>query len=309
MSVEMRAVFAKKLEEIMHKNEKVVLLDADLAKASGTIGLRKIFPDRALEVGIAEQNMVSMASGMSSYGLIPFVTTFAPFASRRVADQVALSCCYAGQNVKIVGTDPGISAEVNGGTHMSFEDVAIMRSIPEMVVFEPVDAEQLSQAMEQIVDYKGTMYIRMWRKVVADVFDSSYKFDLFKADTVKSGKDLTIFATGMMVSEAIEAEKELKEMGIDVEIINVHTIKPLDCETILNSAKKTGKVLVCENHSCIGGLYSAISELLLKEYPVKADYVAVEDRFGEVGNLQYLKGAVGLNKDKIIEKTLKLLGR
>lgn len=307
--MEMRAVFAEKLLKIMQENDKVVVLDADLAKASGTIGLRNHFPDRAFDVGIAEQNMVSIAAGMSSYGMIPFVSSFTPFATRRVLDQITLSCLYAKQNVKIVGTDPGISAEVNGGTHMSFEDIGALRSVPGIVIFEPVDATQLAQSLDQIIDYNGTMYIRMWRKTAEDVFDKNYKFDLFKADTIKEGTDITIFATGFMVSQAIKAEKELAKCGINAEIINIHTIKPIDRESVIASAKKTNAVLVCENHNYIGGLYSAVSEVLSKEYPVKMDYVAVEDRFGEVGYLPYLIKALHLDVDTICKKAKALLNK
>ena len=246
------------MERLMNKNKKIVLIDADLAKADGTVPLHKAFPSRTFEAGIAEANMVGVAAGLSAYGFIPFVTTFTPFATRRVCDQIAVSVAYAQQNVKIVGTDPGIAAELNGGSHMSFEDIAVLRSIPDMVIFEPVDAEQLRQALPQIVKCEKPCYIRMFRKETPDVFtDGKYKFNLFKADKICDGKDLTIFVSGLCTADAIQAKDMLKAEGISVEVINIHTIKPIDEEAIVKSAKKTKAVLTVENHNVIGGLYSA----------------------------------------------------
>lgn len=286
---EMRAVLAEKLEELMNANENIVVIDSDLAKANGTWGLRKKFPERALDVGIAEQNMTSFAAGLASYGFIPFITSFTPFATRRNCDQVAISVCYAKQNVKIIGTDPGISAELNGGTHMSFEDIAVLRSLPNMVIFEPVDNIQFEQALDAIVKYDGPVYIRMFRKVVDDVMPEGYKFDLFKADTIKEGNDVSIFASGIMVQESLKAIELLKAEGIDAELINIHTIKPLDEEAVLASVKKTGCVVTAENHSVIGGLKSAVAELLADKYPVPIKAIGVQDHFGEVAKMPYLK--------------------
>jgi len=288
MSRELRAVFADKLREFMAEDERVVVVDADLARASGTLALREQFPDRAIDVGVAEANMVSVAAGLASYGFLPFCTTFSPFLARRACDQVALSVVYAKQNVKLVGTDPGVTAELNGGTHYGLEDISIMRSFVDMVVFEPVDETQLEQAMPQILAYEGPLYIRLARKPQPDVFGADYKFDLFKADLVKEGADVTIFASGIMVHESLEAAKLLAEEGISAEIINVHTIKPLDQETILSSVKKTGCAVTAENHSTVGGLYSAITELLCGEYPVPVKAIGIDNVFGQVGKIPYL---------------------
>lgn len=307
--MEMRQVFAKELESIMDRDERVCIIDADLAKATGTTGLHKKFPDRALNVGVAEANMASVAAGLSSYGLIPFITTFSPFASRRCFDQVAISIAYAQQNVKIVGTDPGICAELNGGTHMSFEDVALMRAVPTMVVFEPVDEVQLRQAMPQLVAHYGPVYMRMFRKEAPVVFGDDYVFDLFKADVLSEGTDVTILATGIMLKKAIDAAAKLAEEGISAEVINVHTLKPLDQETILKSVRKTGCIVTAENHNVIGGLYSAVSELLSAEYPVRMKRVGVEDSFGEVGNLNELSRRFGLTQEAIIEKCKELVSK
>jgi len=304
-NVEMRVALISEIEKIMEKDDRIVFVDADLGKAGSTMKLREKFPERALDVGVAEQNMASVAAGLSSYGFIPFISSFTSFASRRIADQIAISISYAGSNVKIIGLDPGISAELNGGTHMSFEDVGIIRSIPGTVIFEPVDVIQLVKALPQIVDYKGMIYIRLFRKTTPKVFNNNYKFNLFKADVLKEGNDVSIFATGITVSESIKAVEILKKKGIDTELINVHTLKPIDKETIVSSIKKTKAVVTCENHNIIGGLRSAIAEVMTEEYlcaPFK--YIGVHDCFGEVGRYDYLIKKYKLLADDIVEKTL-----
>ncbi len=301
-NVEMRAIFAQELKKLMETDSRVMVLDADLAKASGTIGLRDIFPERAIDIGIAEANMTSIAAGLSSYGFKPYITSFAPFVTRRVCDQLTLSCSYAKQNVKIVGTDPGISAELNGGTHMGMEDIGVIRSIPNIVIFEPVDATQLAQAMPIIDAYEGVVYIRLFRKATPDVFGADYKFDLFKADTIKEGTDVSIFATGMLVSEAVKAGEMLSAEGINAEIINIHTIKPIDKEAVIASAKKTGCVVTAENHNIVGGLYSAVSEVLSANCPTIMKAVGVPDVFGEVGKLPYLTELYKMRAEDIVAR-------
>ena len=297
--MEMRAVYAECLAAMMKQDKHVVLLDADLGKASGTLGLRKDFPDQIFDCGVAEQDMASIAAGLSSYGFKPWIESFTPFATRRICDQVAISISYAKRNVKIVGTDPGIAAELNGGTHMSMEDIGVMRSIPGVVIFEPVDAVQLRAAMPVLNAYEGPVYVRLFRKELPDVFGEGYKFDLFKADTLKEGKDLTIFVSGFLTKDVLTAAGQLAAEGIDAEVINIHTIKPIDREAVIASARKTGAVLTVENHNVIGGLQSAVLEALAAEkVPVCA--VGVEDRFGEVGKLPYLREAMGLTVENIV---------
>lgn len=308
-SREMREVFASSLKKMMAEDARVVLLDADLAKASGTIGIRAEFPDRAMDCGVAEANMVSIAAGLSSYGFIPFITTFAPFATRRVCDQLAISVCYAKQNVKIVGTDPGVSSELNGGTHMGLEDIGVIRSLVDMVIYEPVDSVQLEKAMPVIRDYNGPVYIRLSRKTVPDVYSGDYKFDLFKADTIKEGSDVTIFASGLLVQESILALNLLKEAGIDAELINVHTIKPIDRESVIRSAKKTGCVVTAENHSTVGGLYSAVSEVLSAECPTIMQAIGIDNAFGEVGNIPYLMKRYHMTKEDIANACKSVIGK
>ena len=295
--MEMRAVYAECLAKMMEEDRHVCVLDADLSKASGTRNLYERFPKQMFDCGVAEQNMASIAAGLASYGFKPYIESFTPFATRRICDQIAISIVYAKSNVKVVGTDPGISAELNGGTHMSMEDIGVLRSIPGIVIFEPVDEVQLRAAMPVINDYDGCVYIRLFRK--SQPFGEDYKFDLFKADTIREGSDVTIFVSGLMTADTIEAAKRLGAEGISAEVINVHTIKPIDRETVVASASKTGAVLTVENHNVIGGLHSAVTEALAKEkIPVCA--VGVQDRFGEVGKMPYLREVLGLTVENIV---------
>ena len=297
--MEMRAVYAECLAQMMEQDKHVCVLDADLSKASGTRKLYERFPQQMFDCGVAEQNMASIAAGLSSYGFKPWIESFTPFATRRICDQIAISISYAKQNVKIVGTDPGISAELNGGTHMSMEDIGVVRSIPGLVIFEPVDERQLRAAMPVLNAYEGPVYMRLFRKVQPVVFPEDYTFDLFKADLLREGKDLSIFVSGMVTKDCLDAGEILKAEGIDAEIINVHTIKPIDRETVLASARKTGAVLTVENHNVIGGLHSAVLEALAQE-KIPACAVGVPDRFGEVGKLPYLRQVMGLTVENIV---------
>ncbi|NLY70549.1 MAG: transketolase family protein [Clostridiales bacterium] len=305
---EMRQVLASELSKYMEIDESIVVVDADLARANGTLGLREKFPDRALDVGVAECNMASVAAGLASYGFKPFITSFCPFATRRICDQITISIVYAKQNVKIVGTDPGLSAEFNGGTHMSVEDIGVLRSIPGMVIFEPVDQVQLYKAFPQILEYEGPMYIRLFRKKPDLIFDEdSYEFDLFKVDTLVEGTDVTLFASGIQVKQALDAAEMLKKDGISAEVINVHTIKPIDKSGIIESARKTGCVVTCENHNIHGGLGSAIAEVLSEHYPVPMKYIGFNDCFSIVGRTKPLLEKFGMTKDHIYEKALEVI--
>ncbi|GHV90745.1 transketolase [Spirochaetia bacterium] len=297
---EMRVVLKETLQELMAGNERIAVIDADLARANGTMDLREIYPDRAFDVGIAEQNMASIAAGLASCGMIPLIFTFTPFATRRICDQIAVSIAYAKSNVKIFGTDPGLAAELNGATHMSVEDVGVLRSIPGIVIYEAVDGEQLAQALPQIIAHEGPVYTRLFRKTITPVFENKgYTFSLFKADTLKEGNDVSIFASGIMVQESIEALKLLEKEGISAELINVHTVKPLDENAILASAAKTGTVVSCENHNVIGGLGSAVAETLSRRLPTPVRMIGIQDRFGQVGMLPFLKQEYGMTAQDI----------
>jgi len=313
-SKEMRAVMADWLKEKMAEDEKLVVIDADLARANGTLGLRKEFPDRALDVGIAESNMASVAAGLSSYGFKPFIFTFCPFATRRICDQVTISIVYAKQNVKIVGTDPGIAAAFNGGTHMTLEDIGVMRSIPGMVIYEPADGAQLAKALPQIYNYDKPVYIRLFRKVPAKTyFDrDDYEFNLFQADIMREGKDVTLFASGVEVKEAMDAADILAKEGFSAEVINIHTIKPLDTLTVITSVRKTGCAVSCENHNIIGGLGSAVAQALSQDYPVPLEYIGMKDCFSEVGKTDYLVKKDGMDAESIVnaaKKSMRKKGR
>ncbi|MBR6704443.1 MAG: transketolase family protein [Lachnospiraceae bacterium] len=304
--MEMRAVYAECLAGLMETDRHVVVLDADLAKASGTLALYKRFPKQMFDCGVAEQNMASIAAGLASYGFTPWIESFTAFSSRRICDQIAISIAYAGMNVKIVGSDPGIAAELNGGTHMSMEDIGVLRSIPGLVIVEPVDDVQLRAMMPVLQAYPHPVYLRLFRKETPRVFGEDYRFELFKADLLRPGKDLTIFVSGFLTADALAAADELAREGVKAEVINIHTIKPIDRETVIESARRTGRVLTVENHNVIGGLHSAVLEALAGER-IPAAAVGIQDRFGEVGKLPYLKEALGLTRENILQKARMLL--
>lgn len=304
--MEMRAVYAECMAKLMENDRYVCILDADLAKASGTRALYERFPKQMFDCGIAEQNMASVAAGLASYGFKPYIESFTPFATRRICDQIAISVAYAGMNVKVVGTDPGIAAELNGGTHMSMEDIGVLRSIPGVVIFEPVDNNQLRAALPVINDYNGCVYIRMFRKETPDVFPADYAFELFNADMLRVGGDISVFVSGFLTKDVLNAAEALSAEGISCEVINIHTIKPIDREAVIASARKTGKVLTVENHNVIGGLHSAVAEALAAEcVPVHA--IGVPDRFGEVGKLPYLRQVMGFTEENIADKIREIL--
>ncbi len=303
----LRETYVDLLIEYAAKDDRIVLLEADLSKAAGTGRFKEVYPDRLINVGIAEANMVGVAAGMSAMGKIPFTHTFTAFATRRCCDQVTLSVAYAGLNVKLMGSDPGVTAELNGGTHMSMEDVAIMRNIPGMTIYEPVDSAQLKKIFPQILAAPGPVYIRLLRRNAVKIFDDDQTFTLGKGTMIKEGKDVTIIASGILVAEAVKAAEALKNEGIDAEVINIHTIKPLDEEMVIASAKKTGAVVTAENHSVIGALGGAVTECLSENYPVPVRRVGVNDHFGEVGLTDFLMEKYGLTAEHIVEEAKKAI--
>ena len=305
--MEFRKVLCNELSTLMKENEKIVILDADLSKPDGIYPLFTEFPERCFQVGIAEANMAGLCAGLSAYGFLPIMVTFTPFATRRVFDQIAVSIAYAKQRVIIVGTDPGISAELNGGTHMSFEDVTIMRSNPDMVIYDAVDDIQLGQAIRQLINLDKNVYIRTPRKVRPTVFDENYKYEYGKADIVKVGTDVTIAATGTMVYEALEAAKLLQKEGVQAEVISVNTIKPIDKDTIIKSVKKTNCVVTCENNNINGGLFSIVSEILCSDYPAVCGAIGVYDEFGQVGKYDDLLKAYHLTPQDIVKKVKEVI--
>ena len=298
---EMRQTLAGALVERAKTDDRIVVIEADLMSCHATKVFKQEFPERFVNVGIAEQNMIGIAAGMSTMGKIPFAYSFGPFATRRCYDQIFISVAYARQNVKIVGTDPGVLAEYNGGTHMPFEDMALMRAIPHMVCFEPVDATMLEKAVDQIVDYQGAVYIRLQRKKAEKVFDDTLNFELGKAIKIKDGKDVTLIASGIMVARAIEAAELLKEDGISARVVNIHTWKPIDKDAIIECAKETGAIVTCENHNVCNGLGSAVAEVVCQNSPVPMRLVGVKDEFGQVGKNAYLSEQYHITTQDIVE--------
>lgn len=306
---EVRQVMAAGLVEAARKDDRIVVLDADLMSCHSTKCFLEAFPERFINVGIAEANLIGVAAGMAAFGKIPFAFSFAPFATRRCYDQIFISVAYSKLPVKIVGSDPGVMAEANGGTHMPFEDMSIMRAIPKMVCFEPTDATMLAKALPRIIDYPGAVYIRMFRKKAEKIYDDSLDFKLGKAVTLKEGKDVTLVASGIMVGRALKAAEELAAEGITAKVVNVHTWKPIDEDAIVESVKATGAVVTCENHSTYGGLGSAVAEVVVEKCPAPMEFIGVKNSFGEVGKEAYLSEKFGLTVADIVAAAKKAIAR
>lgn len=302
-----RAAFGEALIELGAKNPNIVALDADLSCSTQTKMFADKFPERFFNVGIAEQDMMGTAVGLSTCGKIPFVATFAVFASGRAWDQVRNGICYPNFNVKIIATHGGITVGEDGATHQALEDVAIMRAIPNMMVLSPADAVETKAAVKFAAEHKGPVYIRITRTSMETIFDENeYKFDL-KAKVVKEGNDVTIVSTGETLIEAIKAADILAEQGISAEVVSVPVIKPFDCATIVASAKKTNNVVTLENHSIIGGLGGAVCECLSENYPVKVKRLGTNDVFGQSGHYKELMAEYELTAAKVAPKIVELL--
>ena len=299
-----RESYGNALAELGKVNPDVVVLDADLAGATKTGVFKKAFPERHFDCGIAESNMVGLAAGIATTGKIPFVSSFAMFVAGRAFEQVRNSVGYPHLNVKIGATHAGISVGEDGATHQCNEDIALMRSIPGMVVINPCDDIEAKQAVFAAAEYVGPVYLRFGRLAVPVVNGEDYKFELGKGVTLKEGNKVTLIATGLMVARALDAAKELEEKGISTRVINIHTIKPIDKEIILKAAKETDLIVTCEEHSVIGGLYSAVTEVTSLEAPCKVVPVAVMDVFGKSGPAAELLEVFNLNKETIVEKVL-----
>lgn len=304
-----RSGFGEGLLEAGKENPNVVALCADLSPSVRMDLFQKEFPERFIEVGIAESNMVSIASGMALSGKIPFVGSFAAFSTGRTYDQIRQSVAYSDTNVKIAGSHAGITLGEDGATHQILEDIGLMRMMPNMVVINPCDFTQAKQATIASARYNGPVYIRYGRQKVPVFLTEDTPFEIGKALMLNEGKDVSIFATGHLVWQAILAAQELEKEGISAEIINIHTIKPLDNEAILASVKKTGCVVACEEHLYNGGLGDSIAQLLARNYPSPMEYVGIDDQFGESGKPMQLMDKYGLNAKNIIEKAKKVISR
>ncbi|MBZ9609260.1 transketolase family protein [Clostridium estertheticum] len=297
-----REAYGKALAKLGLENENIVVLDADLSKSTKTADFKKVAPERFINMGIAEGNMMSVAAGLASCGKIPFASTFAIFAAGRAFEQIRNSICYPKLNVKICATHAGLTVGEDGASHQAIEDIALMRSIPNMVVISPSDDVETEAAIKAIIKYHGPCYVRLGRSGVCTVNDDpEYKFELGKAVTLRKGHDATIIATGIMVDAALEAYNILAEEGIKVRVINIHTIKPIDEEAIIVAARETGLIVTAEEHSIIGGLGSAVAEVVTTNHPVPVMRVGVKDTFGESGKPEELLKAYGLTTDEIVK--------
>ncbi len=297
-----RDAYGKALVELGEKNPNVLVLDADLAAATKTGAFKKAFPERFFDTGIAEGNMMGVAAGLATTGYTVFASSFAMFSAGRAFEQVRNTIAYPHLNVKIGATHAGISVGEDGASHQCCEDIALMRSIPGMVILNPADDIEARAAVLAAAEHDGPVYMRFGRLAVPRIFDEDYKFEIGKAVTLKEGSDVTIIATGLMVNEAIEAAKTLEAEGISVELINMHTIKPLDKEAVIKAAKKTGCIVTAEEHNIIGGLGDAVCDAVCEEYPVPVVKLGVEDTFGKSGPAVELLHIFGLDAENIVKK-------
>ena len=302
-----RVAYGEALVKLGKVNKDVVVLEADLSKSTMTAYFKKEFPERHINVGIAEADMIGTAAGIATTGKIPFASTFAHFAAGRAFDQVRNSVAYPQLNVKICPTHAGVSLGEDGGSHQSVEDVALMRAIPGMVVLSPADAVETEKMVFAVAEYEGPVYVRLGRLNIPVLFDENYKFEIGKATTLTEGNDVAILATGLMVSEALEAGKLLEEKGIKVRVVNVSTIKPLDTETVLKAAKECKFIVTSEEHSVIGGLGSAVSEYLSEVHPAKVVKHGIQDVFGQSADGETMLTNYGLRAKDIVEIVLKNL--
>ena len=299
---ELRDCVVETLQELMKDDDKITALEADLGGASGFTKIKKTNPERFIQCGIAEANMMGVAAGLSLTGFKPFTHTFAPFATRRVFDQLFLSGAYAGNTINVYGSDPGFSVASNGGTHTAWEDVALIREIPGAVICDPADDLQMEWIIKEFLKMEGIHYVRSNRKAVRNVYKKGSSFKIGQGNILKEGKDILIIAAGQLVSEALDCAEELEKEGYSVEVIDMFTIKPLDEKLLIKEAKGKSKIVTIENHSIYGGLGSAVSEVIAENgisVPVKR--IGVKEKFGQVGTAEFLQEEFGLTAKQIKE--------
>ncbi len=307
LKIATRDAYGKALLEVGAKNQNVVVLDADLSKSTKTVDFAKAYPERFFEMGISEANMIGTAAGLATTGKIPFVSTFALFGTLRVGDQIRNSISYPKLNVKIAVTHAGLTLGEDGASHQAVEDIALMRAIPNMTVIVPADAEETRQVIWAATEYDGPVYIRLGRPAVPVIFDSNYKFQIGKGIEIREGNDVAIIATGIMTGIAIEASEVLAQEGIKARVINMPTLKPIDKDLIIKAARETKGIVTAEEHNIIGGLGSAVAEIVVENFPTKMRMVGINDTFGESGTPEALLVKYGLTKEKIVEKVKDLL--
>ncbi len=294
-----RKSYGEALVELGKENENIIVLDADLASSTKTEMFKKEYPDRFFDIGIAENNMFSTAAGLATCGKIPYASTFAVFAAGRSYDQIRTSICYPKLNVKICATHCGVTAGEDGATHQMLEDIALMRALPNMTVISPSDDIQTKYLIKEISKIQGPVYVRLSRYETEIIYEENQKFEIGKAIQIGDGTDATIFATGVTVAESLKAKEMLKERGINIRVIDMHTIKPIDEEIIIKCAKETKKLISVEDHNIIGGLGSAISEILTDKYPTKLTRLGIKDQFGKSGKAEQLLQYFGISAEAI----------
>ncbi|MEG2858633.1 MAG: transketolase C-terminal domain-containing protein [Clostridia bacterium] len=307
---DIRTAYIETLQKLGAENPNLVVLDSDLAASTGSKQFADVYPDRFFDCGIQEANMIGVAAGMSAMGMVPIVHSFAAFAGRRVVDQVFMSCAYAGLNVRIVGVDPGLCAGKNGGTHMSLEDMGIMRTIPGVTVLDPSDEISLAKLLRQSVETPGVYYLRLNRKATVRLYESDADIRIGKANQLCPGSDVTLIAAGTLcVPEAVRASDALKARGISARVLDMATIKPLDVQAVQCAARETRAIITIENHNVIGALGSAVSEVLAESGTVPFARIGVQDVFGQVGSIAELQAFYGITAQAIEQKALALLNR
>ncbi|MGG7188106.1 transketolase family protein [Clostridium paraputrificum] len=303
-----REAYGKALAALANTNENVVVLDADLSKSTKTADFKAVAPERFFNMGIAEGNMMGVAAGLSTCGKIPFVSTFAMFAAGRAFEQIRNSICYPKLNVKVCATHAGLTVGEDGASHQAIEDISLMRGVPNMVVINPADDIETEAAIKAVAEMEGPCYVRLGRMAVSRVNDeANYNFVIGKGITLAEGNDVAIIATGIMVEAALEAKEELAKEGINARVINIHTIKPIDEELIIKAAKETGVIVTAEEHSVIGGLGSAVAEVVSENCPVPVLRVGVKDTFGESGKPNELLEKYGLTSNDIVNKVKEVI--
>lgn len=297
-----RASYGEALAELGSKNENVVVLDADLSGATKTSVFAKKFPDRFFDVGIAEQDLMGTATGMATFGKIPYVSTFAVFAAGRAYDQVRNTVAHTNSNVKICATHAGITVGEDGATHQMLEDIGMMKAIPNMTVICPSDDTQTKWIIKEISKIDGPVYVRLSRLATPVIYEEDNQFEIGKGVQIGNGTDATIIAAGVTVAEALKAQEILKGKGIDVRVVDMHTIKPIDKELIIKCAKETKRIITIEDHSTIGGLGSSVCDVLSENYPTKVEKMGINDKFGESGKAEELMRFYGIDAQAIVEK-------
>lgn len=307
--IEMRQAYCNALIKAAEAKDTILDIEADVQYSMGTKSFAERFPDRSINCGIMEAHSIGFCGGLSAMGYIPFFHAFGTFATRRAFDQVFLSLAYQDMNVKIIGGDAGVTATANGGTHMPFEDIGLMRLVPNMTIIEPADSTIYSTIVKDMAEIYGNFYMRSCRRKTVKIYNDNACFTIGKANTLTQGDDIAIIACGIMVYEALKARELLQEQGYSARIIDMHTIKPLDKKCVISAAKECGAILTAENHNIIGGLGEAVASCLAQSYPVPMELIGVEDRFGQVGSQEYLMQVYKLTANDIYTKALKCIGR